>query len=154
MSEDAERAESLLRGIRKAMRDSVWAEGGDLQVSLTAPQVQALSVLVDDLRADGSGLSLSELSTRMGLAHSTVSGIVTRLEQRGLLHRAEHPGDRRYLRIQLAAPVREWVARDLPAARLRPLDAAFEQATEEERAVILAGLTTLGRLLGLDGLGG
>ena len=151
MSEDAERAELLLRGIRKALRDSVWAEAEGMQVPLTAPQVHALSMLVDDMRADGSGLSLSELSTRMGLAHSTVSGIVTRLEQRGLLHRAEHPGDRRYLRIQLTDEVRAWVSRDLPAAKLRPLDAAFEQATDEERAVIMDGLTTLGRLLGLDG---
>jgi DNA-binding IclR family transcriptional regulator len=44
--------------------------------------VHALQVLVDEMRDRGSRLSLSELSRRMGLAHSTVSGIVTRLERR------------------------------------------------------------------------
>lgn len=150
MGEEAERAETLLRGIQKAMRDSIWAASEGMEISLTPPQVHALSVLVEDMRAGGSGLSLSQLSARMGLAHSTVSGIATRLEQRGLLHRAEDPKDRRFLRIALADPVREWVAQDLPAARLRPLAAALDRATEPERAQIMAGLATLGRLLGVE----
>ena len=35
----------------------------------------------------GDGLSVKELSRRMGLSHSTVSGIVDRLERRGLVAR-------------------------------------------------------------------
>jgi DNA-binding MarR family transcriptional regulator len=37
----------------------------------------------------------AELSTRMGLSHSTVSGIVDRLEARGFLRRAPREDDRR-----------------------------------------------------------
>lgn len=147
---DAQQAEALLRAIQKVMRDAIWTQARDLEIPLTPPQVYALSVLVDELRAGGSGLSLSDLSARMGLAHSTVSGIVTRLEQRSLLRRTEDPADRRYLRIELEPPVRDWIDRDLPAAKLRPLAAAFGQATGDERAAILSALATLGRLLGLD----
>jgi len=46
-----------------------------LQVPLTPPQVRAMQVLVDQARDGraGAGLSLSELSRRMGLAHSRVA---------------------------------------------------------------------------------
>jgi DNA-binding MarR family transcriptional regulator len=147
VSQDAERAEAYLRDIHKGMRDSIWTQAQGMQVPLTPPQVHALTVLVDDLRAGGSGLSLSELSTRMRLAHSTVSGIVTRLQRRGLLRRTERPDDRRFLRIELTAAVRDWIARDLPTARLQPLATAFAHATKDERAAILSGLETLHRLL-------
>jgi DNA-binding MarR family transcriptional regulator len=44
----------------------------------------------------GTGLSLSDLSEKMGLAHSTVSEIVGRLERDGVLRRTTRPEDRRY----------------------------------------------------------
>jgi DNA-binding MarR family transcriptional regulator len=56
----------------------------------------------------------------MGLAHSTVSGIAARLERHGLLSRTAQPDDRRYTRLELTEPVRDWLDRDLPAARLGP----------------------------------
>ncbi len=76
-------------------------------MSLTPPQVLALEALVDHHRETGAGLSLSELSRRMGLAHSTVSGIVTRLERRGLLRRTTRPDDRRFVAIELTQPVQD-----------------------------------------------
>jgi DNA-binding MarR family transcriptional regulator len=83
----------------------------------------------------------------MGLAHSTVSGIVTRLEQRGLLQRTTRAEDRRTTSIGLTDPVKQWVKDDLMGSRLRPIVAALERATEAERAAILTGLATLERLI-------
>lgn len=145
--DDAARVAAQLDAIRRLVRESVWAEARRYPVPLTPSQVHALQVLVDEMRDRGSGLSLSELSRRMGLAHSTVSGIVTRLERRGLLGRSARPDDRRFVRIELAEPVKAWVERDLPASRLRPLAAALTEATEEERAAIVDGVATLHRLL-------
>ena len=68
---------------------------------MTPPQITALEVLVDHTRETGAGLTVSELSTRMGLAHSTVSGIAARLERHGLLSRTPQPDDRRYTRLEL-----------------------------------------------------
>ena len=107
-----------------------------------------MQVLVESARKepDAGGLSLSELSEHMGLAHSTVSGIVTRLERLGLVQRRTRLEDRRYLRIDFTDRVREW--HDLPALGLGPLAAALELATEDERATVMTGLAVLERLLG------
>jgi DNA-binding MarR family transcriptional regulator len=145
--DDAARIAGHLEAVRRALRDSISAAAASYPVPLTTPQVLALQVLVDEVRASGRGLSLSGLSRRMGLAHSTVSGIVTRLERRNLVARAPDPGDRRYTRIELTDPVRHWVEKDLPASRHRPLAAALAKATGAERAVVLEGLATLERLL-------
>jgi DNA-binding MarR family transcriptional regulator len=148
--QDAARIEAHLQNIRRVLRESIWSEARRLRVPLTPPQVLALQVLVDHLREADEGLSLSELSRRMELAHSTVSGIVTRLERRGLLRRTTRPDDRRFVTIELTRPVKEWVGYELPALRLRPLTAAIGEATEQERSAILDGLATLQRLLTPD----
>jgi DNA-binding MarR family transcriptional regulator len=145
--QDAARIEGHLEAVRRVLRESIWSETRRYRVPLTPPQVLALQALVDHLREAAEGLSLSELSRQMGLAHSTVSGIVTRLERRGLLRRTTRPDDRRFVTIELTQPVREWVGQELPALRLRPLTAALGQATEQERGAILEGLATLERLL-------
>jgi DNA-binding MarR family transcriptional regulator len=147
---DAARIEAHLAAIRRVLREAILHETRRYRVPLTPPQVLALQVLVDHLREAGQGLSLSELSRRMGLAHSTVSGIVTRLERRGLLRRTTRPDDRRYVTIELTQPVKEWVGQELPAVRLRPLTAAIAEATEQERTAILDGLAILERLLTPD----
>ena len=145
--DDAARIAGHLEAVRRALRDSISAAAASYPVPLTTPQVLALQVLVDEVRASGRGLSLSGLSRRMGLAHSTVSGIVTRLEGRKLLRRVSHPDDRRFVRIELSDPVKEWLERELPAARLAPLADALRRASKVERAAVLDGLGTLERLL-------
>jgi DNA-binding MarR family transcriptional regulator len=136
-----------LEAIRRILRDAVWAHARQLRVPLTAPQLLALQTLVEELRASNTGLSLSELSRRMGLAHSTVSGIVTRLEGRGLVQRVTQADDRRFVSIQLTEAVQDWLRDELPASRAGPVAAAMDAATREQRGVILEGLATLRRLL-------
>lgn len=136
-----------LEAIRRILRDAVWAHARRLRVPLTAPQLLALQILVEELRASNTGLSVSELSRRMGLAHSTVSGIVTRLEGRGLVQRVTQADDRRFVSIQLTEAVRDWLRDELPASRVGPVAAAMDAASPEERGTILEGLATLRRLL-------
>jgi DNA-binding MarR family transcriptional regulator len=145
--DQAARIAAHLAAIQKVLRDSIWAQARRYPVPLTPPQV-----LVDNMRETAvPGLSLTELSARMGLAHSTVSGIVTMLEQRGLLRRTTATDDRRFTRIELSQPARDWVQNDLPASRLRPLVTAIGQAPGDELAAILAGLAALERLLSKAG---
>src|SRR5258708_12342280 len=81
------------------------AEEQDIASSgLTLPQIAVLR----HLNAE-DGLSLKELSERLGLAHSTVSGIVDRLERRGLLHRRPDANDKRFTRIYADPKVTEYV---------------------------------------------
>jgi len=143
----ATEASADLETIRRRLRDSIAAEVQKLSVPLTAPQVSALALLVDERRDSGSGISLSELSRRMGLSHSTVSGIVDRLVRRGLVERRPRSDDRRFTEIELTADVERWLKDDLPAWRVRPLADALSRASRSDRATILAGLATLARLL-------
>jgi DNA-binding MarR family transcriptional regulator len=111
---------------------------------LTAPQVGVLKALV------GGGLSLKELSARLGLAHSTVSGIVDRLERRGLVRREPDARDRRSTTVVPSESVRAYVKGADALHRPEPLVEALRRATAEERARIMAGLTALRRLLERD----
>ena len=129
------------------MRDAIWAHARQLRVPLTGPQLIALQTLVEELRASNLGLSLSELSRRMGLAHSTVSGIVDRLERRALVRRVRPPDDRRFVLVELTPGVKRWLENELPAARVGPLAHALGKASAREQELVLAGLETLRRLL-------
>src|SRR5215210_5730183 len=111
------------------------------QSGLTVPQVNALEELTRE-----DGLSLKELSARMGLSHSTVSGIVDRLERRGFVGRRTDSKDRRYIRIFLSKKVKEYVRDMVPSRTLGPILKALELASAEERAQTLAGIRTLRRL--------
>jgi DNA-binding MarR family transcriptional regulator len=137
--------------IRRVLRQSISARAQSYPVTLTTPQLQALQVLVAHIRETGSGLSLSDLSARMGLAHSTVSGIVDRLERDGVLRRTTRPDDRRFTLIEFTDEAWQWIDQELPAARLSPLEMAVQRATSKELAAILSGLATLERLLTGDG---
>jgi MarR family transcriptional regulator, organic hydroperoxide resistance regulator len=144
---EAAQASEHLEAIQKVVRDSIWEQSRRLPSPLTPPQVLALQVLVEHLRETGAGLSLSQLSQRMGLAHSTVSGIVSRLERQRLVRRSPDPDDRRFVHIELTRPVRGWLEDELPKSRLSPLAAALDKANRRERTAVLDGLATLHRLL-------
>lgn len=63
---------------------------------LSVPQMIAIRLVARE-----PGLALSELSRRMGLANSTVTGLVDRLERDGLVTRSPDPQDRRVTRLLL-----------------------------------------------------
>ncbi len=149
---EAESLAEQLESIHRVLRAAAWEHARQLPDPLTAPQVETLKALVRRMREDGAGMSVSELSERLGLAHSTVSGIVDRLEARALVQRIPRPDDRRYVQIELTGPVQGWVTRELPDSRAARLRDALARATPKQRTAILAGVRELAGLLG-DGPG-
>jgi len=136
-------AEEVAAGVQALRRLLLRSFEADIAESgLTVPQMNALEELSKE-----DGLSLKELSERMGLSHSTVSGIVDRLEQRGFVGRRPDPKDRRYSRIRLSEEVKDYVRQEVPSRRLGPILKALEMASAEEREQILAGIGALRRLL-------
>lgn len=109
---------------------------------LTVPQITVLEELANE-----DGLSLKELSRRLSLSHSTVSGIIDRLEKRELVQRTADEQDRRSSRIMLSPSVRAYIREAVPSRRLGPLLRALEGASPEARRTILAGLRTLRELM-------
>jgi len=136
----AEELENELSGIRRALRkplDAAVAEG-----EMTSPQISVMRVVVRR-----HGISLKDLSRAVSLAHSTVSGIVDRLEKRGMVARQPDPNDGRVSCVYPTPAVMEFVQRQIPMLNRRPLVAALQRATGRERKEIAAAVRRLRELL-------
>ena len=136
----AREIESHLSAVRQILRQPVEAEFARGQ--LTGPQRSVMEVLYHS-----GGVSLKELSQRVGLAHSTVSGIVDRLEQRGMAERQPNPADGRASVIAVSRMVRDFMRDTYPAMVADPVTAALRRAKPAERTAILEGLRTLRRVV-------
>jgi DNA-binding MarR family transcriptional regulator len=136
----AQQTEHELNIIQRSMRQRLQAEFA--QGNLTGPQRLVMSVVVRT-----QGLSLKQLSEAVSLAHSTVSGIVDRLVQQGLVERQPHPTDRRITLLAASPAVRKFLDTRMPQLALHPLLEAMRRATPAERHSITKGLNTLARLL-------
>jgi DNA-binding MarR family transcriptional regulator len=137
---EAETVAGLLRTIRvilkRPVREAIAGSG------LTAPQISVLRALVEN-----EGLSLKDLSARVGLAHSTVSSIVDRLERKGLVRRQASAADRRFTCIHPTAAVTTWVKTAAALHHPPMLVEALRRASPKERALIREGLGKLRDLL-------
>lgn len=126
--------------IRRALRkplEAEFAKGG-----LTMPQKAVMQVVIGH-----QGIGIKELSRQLSLAHSTVSGIVDRLEKRGLIERRPDPTDGRASRIHASAAVSDFLRRQMPLLAAGPLETALRRATEAERVAISGALARLRELL-------
>ena len=129
----------MRQALRKPM-DVEIARGG-----LTGPQVNVMQALIEK-----NGMSLKELSAAVGMAHSTVSGIVDRLEKRGMLERQADTHDRRFTKIVASQAVRDYMREEMPSIRLHPLVQALQRANLAECETIMEGLRTLRRVMEQD----
>jgi len=135
-----EQIERDLNGIRRAMRKPL--EALEAAANMTLPQRTVMQVVVRE-----RGISLKDLSRQVNLAHSTVSGIVDRLEKRGIVQRRPDPGDGRMARIYPTSAVDAFVRERMPALARGPLDTALRRATVREREEISRALKRLRVLL-------
>jgi len=67
------------------------------------------------------GISAKDLGRELGLAHSTVSGIVGRLARRNLVERKDGERDRRVTRVLASHQVRAWMRNRQALHRVSPL---------------------------------
>jgi DNA-binding MarR family transcriptional regulator len=140
LAQMAQEIDQHLRAVRSVLRQPVEAEfarGG-----LTGPQRSVMHAVVRH-----SGLSLKEVSRQVGLAHSTVSGIVDRLEKQGLLERRVDEKDRRVSLIVASKIVRDYVRDTLPGLVVHPLVKALRRAKLPERRAIVEGVRLLRRVV-------
>ena len=94
--------------------------------------------------------TLGELSRELELSHSTVSGIIDRLQTKGLVDRRTSQKDRRYVEISLAKHIASQapLADDGPIGRL---EATLRTASPDERQIIKDGLALLVGLADMAG---
>lgn len=115
-----------------------------LGVGVTMSQAKVLYLVQAE-----PGLRMSELSARLGTSLSTVSGVVDRLVDQGLVNRTDDPADRRQvvLRITDAGATQLELFRELTAGQFRALLAQVDEAdlVVVERALHILAAAALGQ---------
>jgi len=137
----ARQIEQRLTSIRQHLRKPLEAEFA--RGHLTGPQRSVMSVVVSSREP----LRIREVTAAVGLAQSTVSGIVERLVQAGLLVRLDDPSDARASRLAPSPPVRTFLEKQMPRLKLSPLLVALRAGGKRDAEAILAAITRLDELL-------
>lgn len=110
----------------------------DLSVSgLSGPQ---LMILLELMQNDGK--TVKELSTAIGLSHSTVSGVIHRLEHLEMVERRVHPQDRRSVRIFLG-PQASAVSRHLKERLFAPAVSFILALPAQKKKQVIESITLL-----------
>ena len=135
-------AEEILAHIDALWRDLFHSPFNEArEAGLTGPQVRLMASLVTR-----GAMTLTELSRTLGMSHSTASGIVDRLQARGLVRRSPDARDRRRTTIAVTDRVTQY-AHELEAGPASRLVTVFDNASPSQRREIGRGLTTLRKLL-------
>jgi DNA-binding MarR family transcriptional regulator len=137
LAQEVDQHLSFLRQRLREPLETEFARGG-----LTGPQRMVMQALVQS-----EGLSLKQLSRQVSLAHSTVSGIVDRLQARGMVVRQKDESDGRATVIAPSSEVRDFLVNRMPELAMSPLTEALRDATDSEKATVLRGLKKLRALV-------
>ncbi|GAA0179265.1 hypothetical protein SH2C18_21640 [Clostridium sediminicola] len=130
---------SLLKEINSKLNHSIKNEFKDS--GLTVPQISVVKILVKHKR-----LKVSEISKKMNLVNSTVSGIIDRLEKQNIVERVRSKEDKRIVYIELSSKGNELV-KGLRHTINNYFGDIFSNASKEEMDTILLGLKTLKNVL-------
>jgi DNA-binding MarR family transcriptional regulator len=109
-NEGSARYEALLQLLRTA--ETLWNSSRIFfaRWDISPSQFNILNVLRDN----SDGLTQMELSRLLITHRSNVTGLVDRLEERGLIQRKDNPDDRRAYRVVLTAAGRKLINQILP----------------------------------------
>lgn len=92
--------------------------------------------------------SPASIAQRLGISRAVVTGLLDRLEERGLIRREPDPGDRRRLRIVMTAAGLDASER-LGRTVVDDLAAELGVSSPEERAALATALNLLERKIGI-----
>lgn len=126
----------LRRGLLRGARGELARSG------LTGAQASVVSLL-----GTRGPLTVSELARELQLGHSTVSGIVDRLQTRGIVLRLTDPNDRRYTRVALTQELSRKVPSLMASGPGSRMVTALASASAAERKTMRDGLNLLQRYL-------
>jgi len=107
----------------------------------TLPQLSVISILEKH-----GEQKVSELSFKMGLSNSTVSGILDRLEQKDIIKRERTKNDRRVVKISLTGKSQDF-CNDFRRKKEEYFTQLLKKLSEQEIRDIIKGLEILNRAL-------
>ncbi len=131
----------LLKEIHSTFNQNLRSELDEKGLDLTIPQISIMMILFKEKR-----LKLSEISKKMSLANSTVSGIIDRLEKNQIVRRIRSEEDKRIVYIELTNKAEEFKS-NMHNTVNHYLDGILNNASKKEIDTILEGLRTLKTLL-------
>lgn len=129
--------------IMKHVKDSVKQniEKQFCELKLTGPQGMLVGIL-----AHFGEMKVSDLSEKMGLSNSTVSGIIDRLENHGYVERTRSEEDRRVVIVKLTTDTKAKIKGHFQSMN-EQITSIISFATQEELNKILIGFQTLDELI-------
>jgi MarR family transcriptional regulator, organic hydroperoxide resistance regulator len=131
---------ALVRSLRRALLRG--ARGELARSGLTGAQASVVSLL-----GTRGPLTISELTAELQLGHSTVSGIVDRLQTRGIVQRMPHPADLRFTRVALTQELSRKVPSLIASGPGSRMLIGLAGASPSERKTMRDGLKLLERYL-------
>ncbi|MCH3965962.1 MAG: MarR family transcriptional regulator [Clostridium sp.] len=132
----------LLKIIKRVMRNvHKDVENHFKELNMTAPQVFVAITLIHNGK-----IKISDLSRKIGLSNSTVSGIVDRMEKQGWVSRIRSKDDRRVVYVDVTPEFMK-IARSKHDEVYGTFQSMVDSATGEEMNVISRGLITLERVM-------
>jgi DNA-binding MarR family transcriptional regulator len=128
-----------LKRIGHMVKHSMGKHFNDM--NLTGPQGMMMGILSHD-----GEMKISDLSEKIGLSNSTVSGIIDRLEKQGLVERIRSLDDRRVVYVKVSTDFQKNCKKNFSKIE-KTFEVALNKATPEEIELILKGLDTLEQLM-------
>lgn len=129
----------LLKQIMGLVKHSVHKPCSEM--NLTGPQGMLVGII-----AHYGEMKISDLSEKMGLSNSTVSGIVDRLEKQGIVERVRSMDDRRVVQVNVTSEHKAYVKNKFDVIE-RKLEDIMNDATDEEVKKVFEGLEILKELI-------
>ena len=139
---EMDRTDNSLIALRRILR-ATESYGRDLarEAGLTAVQLRVLQII-----AENDGCHPSEIAERMGVSQATVSVLIKKLEQFGLIERQQSAADRRQVDLILTDRGAEKID-SAPDALQQRYVAAFEALEDWEQAMLVAALERVAKML-------
>jgi DNA-binding MarR family transcriptional regulator len=137
---------SIETDVLSALRRLIRATDLDSKRLARETNLSTSQLLVMELLADGPALTVGRIAERVGLAQATVTSMVDRLEERGLVARRRGETDRRQVKVSLTSQGRTLAAK-APTALQTKFLANFALLQEWEKTAILASLQRLADLM-------
>lgn len=138
----ADRIQQAIYLIRKLMQaGAYYTKELNKKYNVSAPQVACLSALLE-----GGPMALTQIAKRIMVNSSTLTGIIDRLEGKGLVARTRTSLDRRVITLELTEEGRKLAERAPPPIQMKMVE-GLRQLEDPERERIIQALSKLAEMI-------
>jgi DNA-binding MarR family transcriptional regulator len=132
--------------VLSAIRRLIRATDADSKQLARQTQLSTSQILVLELLADAPSQTVGAIAERVGLAQGTVTNMIDRLEERGLVARKRGDSDRRQVNVSLTAAGRT-LQQEAPTALQTRFLVNFHELQDWEKLGILSALQRVAILM-------